>query len=190
MSYPDFEIENHVLIRYHGRGNCVAVPKKLTHVIIPEGVRNISYYAVNFWNDSQTEQIIFPESMEQLVGQSVNQTETLKSITWHQIQFFLDENIEWTHAVIYIRIVRDFLQNPDHETYQNNLKRNIEPVILYLEDSAFQKILDSGKIFNSQNIDDYIQYAIDYQKYSRQILLTNYKYQHCDFQSPCDKLKL
>ena len=155
---------------------------------IPEGVRTISYYAINFWHKSQTEQIIFPDSMEQLVAQSVNQTENLKSIIWHGIQFFLDEQIEWTEAIKYIKAVRSFLQNPEHETYQQTIKLMIEPLILYLEDSAFQKILAAG-ILDDQ-IDAYIQYAIEHQKYSRQMLLTDYKYQHCDFPEIGENLKL
>ena len=294
MSYLDFEMKNQVLIRYHGRGNCVAVPAKLTHVVIPEGIteigeqafagcsgiesveipegvtvirknaftrckslktvrlpaslteiesfafdkcyhledinlsenirkigrlifeRNIrlkqfpddfvilhhvlyqylgtektikipdgvtpaARWSVNDWL-FDVEHVIFPESMQTVDERALVQSEETRSITCNGIRCFLDEDdMEWLEAVELSRYIRRFFQNPEIKKNRNYLKRNLKKMILYLEDQAFQKILDTGKIFPDDQIDAYIQYAIDHQCHSKQTILINYKYQHCEF---------
>ena len=58
------------------------------------------------------------------------------------------------------------------------------------DSKIIQKMLDSGKIITSEDIDSLIEDAIQCQKYEIQLMLMDYKYQHFDFHNPADKLKL
>jgi len=179
--FPDgFIILHHVLYQYLGTEKIIK---------IPEGVKQIAPYALT-GKTKKTQMVIFPESIKKISSMAIDQHESPESIVLHQIQISLDREIHWFHAVKLIEMITEFLQNPDNDDARKFLQKNDKNLILYLEDQTFQKILDSGKIFDAQNIDDYIQYAIENQKYSRQMLLINYKYQHCDFRNIGEELKL
>jgi len=63
-------------------------------------------------------------------------------------------------------------------------------ILFRVDYETFRKILDTGKLFTENNIDDYIAYAFEIQDHQKQILLINYKYQHFDFTEIGENLKL
>ena len=76
--------------------------------------------------------------------------------------------------------------------YPANPKLN-ENLFNRLGKSGFQKAMEifiTEKNFTSENIDSYIQIAIENQMYELQLMLTDYKYHYLDFLNPEDKLKL
>ena len=94
---------------------------------------------------------------------------------------------------------KQFIPSIFDEYFLTMLKRNpanpnlTENMIEQTSIPFFQKIVKEfiqEEIFTQDNIDIYIQIAIENHLYELQLILTNYKYQHFDFQNPADKLKL
>ncbi len=92
-------------------------------------------------------------------------------------------------------IIEVFRQYPDDEKLIGFINENIMDIFPVLMNEKgkieiLQKMMDSGKIFTEDMIDNAISYMIDNQQYEIQVMLTNYKYEHFKFDDPEKKLKL
>ena len=178
--YPDgFVIHHHVLLEYIGNEKTV---------IIPETVTEIRFMAFN-WNP--IESLVIPDTVQKIDDEPIYACTKLRSVTVYGITFTLGQKMEfyWKPVFKLICAVRKFLDNPESHkriVYLNQRRRDI----FYLDSETFRSILETGKIFTENIIDNYIRYAIENQYYEKQILLTEYKYQHFGFQDITDKLKL
>ena len=180
--FPDgFLILNHILYEYLGSDKTVKIPEGVTHAIAR---------SVNDW-ETPVEHVIFPESMRTFDYYTMTKSEETKSITWHGIQIFFDQEIlYWREAVALAEQIRQFLQNPDRRKYRKILRNKRFDMISCLEDQAFRKILHTGRIYPDRHIDEYIRFTIENQYYTKQVILTDYKYQYCDFTETGENLKL
>ena len=87
-----------------------------------------------------------------------------------------------------------FFLCPENKEISDIIKANCRAFLFYLieekEQELFQKALNSGGFVTEKNIDTCIQFSIEKQSHQIQLMLTDYKYQHFDFQNPADKFKL
>ncbi|MBR1529665.1 MAG: leucine-rich repeat domain-containing protein [Oscillospiraceae bacterium] len=180
--FPDgFLILNHILYEYLGSDKIVKIPEGVTHTMAQ---------SVNNWG-MPVEQVIFPESIQTFNPYTMIMSEETKSITWKGIQIFLAENIlYWREAIELAEYIRYFLQNPDHKKSGRFLRRREFDMLSFLEDQVFQEILHTRRIYSDQDIDKYIRFTIENQYYIKQVILTDYKYQYCDFTETGENLKL
>ncbi len=178
--YPDgFVIHHHVLLEYIGNEKTV---------IIPETVTKIRFMAF-CWNSM--ERLIIPDTVQKIDDEPVYGCSKLRSVTVYGITFTLGQEMEfyWKPVFKLICAVRKLLDNPEYHksiVYLNQNRRSI----FCLDSETFRKVLETGKIFTENIIDNYIRYAIEHQYYEKQILLTEYKYQHFGFKEIGEKLKL
>ena len=159
----DFIIIGKVLFRYQGTQK---------HVTIPDTVVTITDYA---FRECQTlESLTIPDTVKKIEKDACYSCTNLKRITYHGIQVFLCEILRFRQAMSLIENIHGFLSNPADREALERIMRNISN--LFLTDSAtFRKLLATRRIFTRDNIDKAIQYAIDYQQYEIQIMLTDYK---------------
>jgi len=175
--YPDgFIIHNHELLQYTGTAR---------EIIIPDSVTKVRDTA--FADDSHAETVIIPESVEKFEPYSLDMPE-LKYILVCGMKFSSRQPY-WKLSFQLLRSVWKFLKNPQDAESLNFLQTN-RMLLFLLEMEPFRKVLETGKIFTRDVIDQEIRYAIEQQEYEKQLLLTEYKYQHFGFQDIAGNLKL
>lgn len=186
----------------HAFACCTSLQK----IILPSGVRTVLPFA--FGSCSHLEEVVIPESVIH-VGYIFSDCKNLKQVTCHHIDFYAQACPEYRfdavmNAVVYL-IVRKkfdepvspalkydiifkmFLNNQDNAEIYNYISKNFQKIIKELISANQTELLRNyihafRNLFLSQDIDEFIRYAIDEQKYEIQVMLTNDKYQHMDFQ--------
>ncbi|MBR1529667.1 MAG: leucine-rich repeat domain-containing protein [Oscillospiraceae bacterium] len=178
--YPDgLVILNHVLIQYLGTDKIIR---------IPETVKRIGW---NAFDEAPVETLIFPETPVLIESSSIHSCKNLKSLAVGQIQIPLEnssydkmiQTFDLAHQIL------DLLHGKESEETRNHLLQNRE-LLFRVDYETFRKILQTGKIFMKNIIDEAIAYAFAIQDHEKQILLLDYKYQHFDFKQIGENLKL
>ena len=102
------------------------------------------------------------------------------------------ENARLAMEDVYRIIVGMFHAHPDDEKILAYIRENIIKFLPYLlgndDLETMQRMIDNGKTFTADNIDECIQYMIDNKKYEIQVLLTNYKREKIGYSDPAEKL--
>jgi len=177
MNIQDFEIKNHVLIKYHGNK---------PEIVIPDSVTGIESYA--FSDCQNLRKIIIPDSVRYFGKFVFSGFQNRKTA-------FVRYGIEFTDtylikdALDYMEYLKAFLEHPEDQELCQKIKEHI-PFLFHIDTEHFKICLESGKIFDQEHINFFIRYANWKQLYEKQILLTNYKYQHFDFDQTGGNLKL
>jgi len=87
-----------------------------------------------------------------------------------------------------------FQANPEDMKIMLYIGKNFEEMFRILiemhQPEILKKFLKTGKFLLEKNIDDFIQYANQKQRYEEQIILTEYKFDTYSIQDIADKLKL
>ncbi len=180
--------------------------KSLKEVILPHGTETI--IAGTFNECSSLEKIVIPDTVK-FVGYIVSSCPNLKTMICHGVNVPMQDNPSPSGCLymivnkkyeekIHSEIKYDILYQL-HQMHPNDVK------IEHAVKSAFVEIIKElttaqnmdlvEKYFGSfshlvtlENIDEMIFHAIDSQAYEIQVFLTNYKYEHFDFQAPEWKL--
>lgn len=165
----DFIIIGKVLFQYHGNQKTVVIPDNVVTIAefafknttpqsvkIPDTVTSIEKYAFNMF-DFGTEQKI------------------LRRIEYHQIAFLLSIDFDYMQALEMISNIWKLLCDSEDIAALEYLREHMKNLLFLDSMDTFQKILDSGKLFTKDNIDEFIKYSADNQKHEFQIMLMNYK---------------
>ncbi|GEM_PF-1774263 len=178
--YPDgCIVMNQKLIQYVGRAKTV---------VIPEHVRKIQTYA---FYQSPAETIVIPETAEPPQEDAFFLCKQLRCLVIHQIRMTLEENSlsDLRRKVHMADCILNFLNGKEIKKNKDFLIRN-KKMLFCTDSGTFRKILETGQIFRQASLDELILHAIEVQDYEKQLLLLNYKYQHCGFEDRGEKLKL
>ncbi len=177
-SYPDgLILHHHVLMEYAGNEKTV---------LIPETVTKIRNFVFCF---SDVETLVIPDTVKIINPESLYGCRKLRKVTVHGMTFCSEkETFFWNSIFQTMRFVRLLLENPESADIACLNKE--QKLLFCLDAETFRKILETGRIFTRENIDQAIQYAIREQNYEKQILLLNYKYQHFSFADRGESLKL
>ena len=166
----DFVIIGKVLFRY--RGN----QKK---VIIPDNIVTIADHA---FIPSTPESIVIPDSVSLIEKDAFNlfnrfnpERPILRRIEYHHIAFLLSEKFNYMQALELTDNIRKLLSGSEDADVLNYLGEHRTDLLFLDSLDVFQKILDSGKIFTKDNIDEFIRYTAENQKHEFQIMLMHYK---------------
>ena len=166
----DFVIIGKVLFRY--RGN----QKK---VIIPDNIVTIADHA---FIPSTPESVVIPDSVSLIEKDAFNlfdrfnpERPILRRIEYHHIAFLLSEKFNYMQALELTDNIRKLLSGSEDADVLNYLREHRTDLLFLDSLDVFQKILDSGKIFTKDNIDEFIRYTAENQKHEFQIMLMHYK---------------
>ena len=181
----------------------------LKHITIPESVVKIEEKAFEYANlkeiaipevcciekkafsyNTKLERIIISEKLNEVCASAFTANIRLKEIICHDMHFSFSEKFRTDGIISVIIRISKFLQNPENPEFSAYLAEHFRIVLFVCNTELLKELLLSGKIFTKNNIDDSIQYANKIQNYEIQLLLTDYKYQHFQFQDISDKLKL
>ena len=157
----------------------------LTSVILPEHLETIEGCA---FFDTGLRKIRIPDSVT-TIGKIALYSQNIEKIIRWGIEISIDSA---SKADQYLHLADDlkiFLENPEQNQISQQLKEAIT-FLLCIDDEHFKICLESGKVFEKNNIDSCIRYANQRQFYQKQILLMDYKYQHFDFNQTGENLKL
>ena len=176
-SYPDgCMIHQNILIQYTGN---------VREITIPPEVREIR-------NDVRlchmAESVVIPETVEKMTMRLFEDSENLKCVSICGMKVNL-KMPGFQSAFALFRAVRNFMNHQEKPQDLQFLKENSE-LLLWLEAQPFQELLNTGEFFTPETIDTAILKANQYQCYENQMLLTDYKYQHVDFNQTGENLKL
>ena len=166
----DFVIIGKVLFRY--RGN----QKK---VIIPDNIVTIADHA---FIPSTPESVVILDSVSLIEKDAFNlfdrfnpERPILRRIEYHHIAFLLSEKFNYMQALELTDNIRKLLSGSEDADVLNYLREHRTDLLFLDSLDIFQKILDSGKIFTKDNIDEFIRYTAENQKHEFQIMLMHYK---------------
>ena len=166
----DFVIIGKVLFRY--RGN----QKK---VIVPDNIVTIAEHA---FDPCTPESVVIPDSVTLIEKDAFNsyyrfspECPILQRIEYHQIAFLLSEKFNYMQALELIDNIRKLLSGSESADVLNYLREHRTDLLFLDSLDIFQRILDSGKIFTKDNIDEFIRYTAENQKHEFQMMLMNYK---------------
>ena len=153
--------------------------ESLTDITIPKSVKTLGYIA--FLGCRNMKRI----PMTLVDGKLFYQPENTKNIPDFKMnEIILERNysVRIDSEVKYYLIFQMFLLDVDSDSVSEYIKKNFPKMFRWLMDNEnseiIQKILDSGNFITKRNVDKFIQYAIENQKYQAQMMLTDYKYQH------------
>ena len=177
MSTSDFEIENHILKKYLGDEQVL---------VIPDSVTGIESYA--FSDCQNLRKIIIPDSV-QYFGKFVFSGFENRETAFVRYGIEVTDTYLIENALEYTESLKAFLEHPEDQGLCQKIKEHM-PFLFHIDTEHFKICLESGKIFDQKHINFYIRYANWKQLYEKQILLTNYKYQHFDFDQTGGNLKL
>jgi len=153
----------------------------LKHIRISEHTSIIGEAA---FSGCALQSVEIPDSVKE-IGSRAFDCDSMKSFTRYGIIIKIENSTEIDELLkqaVYLR-------NPDDEKACAYLEKNSE-ILFRIDPEYFKKFLNSGKVFTKENIDQAILKANQKQLYQHQILLTNYKYQHFDFDQAGENLKL
>ena len=164
----DFIIIGKVLFQYQGNQETVVIHDNIVtigeyafknhlpqSVKIPDTVTSIGKYA--FYSDFYSG------------------SKNLRRIEYHHIAFLLSEKFNYMQALELIDNIRKLLSGSEDVEILNYLREHRTDLLFLDSLDIFQRILDSGKIFTKDNIDEFIRYTAENQKHEFQIMLMNYK---------------
>ena len=188
---PDgFLMFDDTLYRYSG---------KEKDVIIPDTIKIISSNAFN--GCKKITSVLISETVTDIAENAFQDCKKLTKVTFfcdgHQFEIYskkainfadvmhLLKNKDYAYSmkkeIKYILLFQIFTFEMDSENVTAYIKKNFKKMFQFLIDAddveTIQKILDADIFVKKSNIDNYINYAIDNQKYEAQIILTNYKAQ-------------
>ena len=183
--------------------SCFRNCKSLQEVIIPAGTKSL--VAASFNGCEKLKKIVIPESVD-WVGYMISSCPVLETILCHGIEIKkqdLDNGSETASKFVWMIVRKDFdirrlpdskyriiyemfLRNQDDTKINTFVKENFNEIItsLFLENQiqTAENYLNSFRnCITAQNLDDFINCAIDNQKYEIQVFLTNLKYKRGDF---------
>ena len=183
--------------------SCFRNCKSLEEVIFPNGTKDIIAGAFN--GCEKLKKIVIPETVT-WVGYSFSSCPELEKILCHGIEIKkqdLDKNSETASIFVWMIVRKDFearrlpdskyriiyemfLRNQDNQKINAYIKENFAEIIkILIQENQIQLVQNYMKSFRryttAQNLDEFIRFAIDEQKYEIQIFLTNLKYQRNDF---------
>ena len=167
--------------------------ESLTSLIIPEGVTNIGDMA--FFCCKSLQNLYIPESVVSIGKDVFYKCTSLKHVQYGKIQLNLKHHVtidaqiqficEKDYSVQMESEVKDdiltqmYILNMDAERIYSLFRgRSIQWINFIIQKNyikAIEKILTSGEFITKQNIDNFILYAIEQQKYEIQVLLMDYK---------------
>lgn len=183
--------------------SCFRYCKSLEEVIFPNGTKDIIAGAFN--GCEKLKKVVIPETVT-WVGYSFSSCPELEKILCHGIEINeqdLDKNSETASIFVWMIVRKDFearrlpnskyriiyemfLRNQDNQKINAYIKENFAEIIkILIQENQIQLVQNYMKSFRryttAQNLDEFIRFAIDEQKYEIQIFLTNLKYQRNDF---------
>ncbi len=183
--------------------SCFRNCKSLEEVLLPNGTKSL--VAASFNGCEKLKKIVIPESVD-WVGYMISSCPVLKTILCHGIEIKkqdLDNGSETASKFVWMIVRKDFdikrlpnskyriiyemfLRNQDDTKINTFVKENFNEIItsLILENQiqTAENYLNSFRnCITAQNLDDFINCAIDNQKYEIQVFLTNLKYKRGDF---------
>ena len=161
--------------------------EKLKEIIIPDSITSIGEQA--FAMCFSLEKIEIPDGVTELGENAFLACTNLKYIKYHHIGFSLNEAFTWEQAVETAGQLENLLRNPKQKTLLLWLKEHFDSLQL-IDTQDFKKILQTGKIFDKNNIDDFISLANDRKLYEIQVMLMNYKAEHIGYDDIQDKFQL
>ncbi|MBR1555923.1 MAG: leucine-rich repeat domain-containing protein [Oscillospiraceae bacterium] len=161
--------------------------EKLKEISIPDGMTSIGEQA--FAMCFSLEKIEIPDSVIELGENAFLACTNLNYIRYHHIGFSLNESFTWEQAVETAGQLENLLQNPKQEALLLWLKEHFDSLQL-IDAGDFEKILQTGKIFDKNNIDDFIRLANEKNLYEIQLLLMNYKAEHIGYDDIQNKFQL
>ena len=176
--------------------------EKLEHINIPETVTSIGCHAFHLCEklkeislpDSITiigqqafamcfslEKIEIPDSVTKIGENAFRFCTSLHDIKYHHIGFSLSEAFTWEQAVATAGQLENLLRNPKQKTLLLWLKEHFDS-LNFIDIADFEKILQTGKIFDINNINEFIRLANEIGLYEIQVMLTNYKAESLGYQ--------
>ena len=155
--------------------------RSMKKLVIPESVRGVGYIAYEC------------ESMETLSCQGIvlekQNIRILSERTSEIISLMINKDFDETRIAPEIKyqiIYEMFIRNQDDKKTNAFIKNNFDTIVLTMIEAdqftAVQGYVNAFRRYlNAQNLDRFIQTAIEKQKYEIQIYLTNIKYKRNDF---------
>ncbi len=176
----------------------------LMNVRIPDSMESIGHYA--FSRCTELKSLTFPCTLKEIGSCLCDYFTQIflrfpdgKSFRVHgredeKLNFMIQKDYFKNIDDKYLFVVELYAFGFDDEGLFPYMKKNFRKLFPFMLEEetipALKKILDSGEVVTKRRIDKLIQYTIENQKHQAQILLTDYKYQHFEFKSMGEKLKL
>lgn len=159
----DFIIIGKVLFRYQGNQKNVTIPDNL--VTITERA---------FEKHENLESVVIPDSVTAIEKYAFYPCPKLRRLKYHHIGVTVSEDFKPEQALTLAERIETFLSHPETEEARQYLMQNIRNLLL-VDTGTVQKLLNSGTLFTKNNIDEFIQLAIDSKAHEMQVLLMNHK---------------
>ncbi|GEM_PF-2169621 len=163
--------------------------EKLTDLSLPPHLDTISEHAFSCCK-SLTE-IALPDKIRKIGLGAFNHCDAVKTLTFCQVvcELHPERGFGWEEAFKMADYIRHFIQNPRYVGAVTHMTKHIQH-LLFIDEEHFRKVLESGRIFTSENISQAIQLANQLGCYEKQILLTEYKARTIGFQEIANQLYL
>ena len=193
MSDMFFLIRNGVVLGYRGYDAVITIPAGavkigdnafqnhpiIQTVMIPDSVTGIGFYA--FRNCKLLNSIFIPESVKKINKNAFDGCTALKLISYHGVQFHLDEKSSleeifrmidtadfalaetWATSQRYSVLWGMFSHNPADKEILAVIKKNFVKMFKYLIDEndakTAEKVLKESKLVNKRNLESITKYA-------------------------------
>ena len=156
-------------LNYFGR-QAFSKCESLTSITIPEGITRL--YGQYFSDCGQLHFAIIPQSMQVIQGDVFPSNVILHFYIKNQMF-----SVPFTSSWFSDNIVNAMCQPEKPE----NTDLIIRDFVKHNDSGNLEKFLECGFV-TDQKIDDYIQFAIQNQKYESQVVLMDYKHKHIGYQ--------